>query len=700
MVQATSRKISEWPLVTQPSAVMYFPVTTASSADGSGGTTYRLKRQDLIGGVYDIREQGAVSGSVDSNGVALTTAALAARGVTNTAALQAQVNAASAAGGGVVWIPAGTWYFQHGLLDVNVVCQLNAVSKVKIQGAGVGATKLVLVNNADANFFNLTGAASYVTICDMEMDGNRANQTPNIVHGVRADAFSGLWLENLYIHDISHYGIGIEGFSQQYLFFSNIKLENLGGDGFDQKNKSDVNMFQCANNVTVTEFGLAGTTQAGWDCRGAWQIANLVVHFSSTTGSGVRFRNGETGTSAAGGFGGHRTHVTGLEVYGPGAVSSSTGIEAVARDCVVEGAYIRDVLFGVSASFDTPTGFGCSRSQFKGVTVENYGTAGFITSSGADDNDFENCTANGNAVGTYGFRIRSSRNRLLSPRALNNVTTDISLDTGATYTQIENPVLVGTGSPGAAVTGLDVAAADCKLIGGDITGHVTNISVSGVRFTAIGGTARSATTDNVLVAVGGDDATFIGFRARSAAAEGFQTRAARTTILGGESTSNSGNGFQSEATASDCQVLDTYFSGNTADFDDQGTSTQFRRPGLAGSLLNQAVASGGTSSNIDIPLLAGTTVLYRIEAVMEDSTGGTGLRCTQRTLVECVREGSGAPVINTAASEFTSGSGLTVNTSASANNLRVNVTKAASGTSCRMDIRVWEVRRMKTVVFS
>jgi len=696
MVQATSEKISEMTLATAPAAVMYFPVTVASAVGGSGGSSYRIKKQDLLGGVYDIREQGAIAGAAD------TTALTLARAVVNTAALQAQVIAASAAGGGLVWIPAGLWYFQHGLLDVNVVCQFNGLSKVKVQGAGVGATKLTLVNNADASFFNLTGASSYISICDMEMDGNRANQTAGIVHGVRGDAFSGLWLENLYIHDISHYGIGIEGFIQQYLFFSNIKLENLGGDGFDQKNKSDVNLFQVANNISVTNFGLSSGTQAGWDCRGAWQMTNYVCHFSSTDGSGFRIRNGETNTVAGGGYGGHRSHINGFEIYGPGAASSSTGVESVGRDVTFSNGYIRDVLFGVSCSYDIPTSQGGQRGVFNAVTCEAYGTAGFITSSGAVDNTFSDCTANGFnssnvATGTYGFRMRSTGCTIDSPRSFGNTSANISLDTGATNTHITQPRLTAAGTPGVPTTGLDVNATDVKCVGGDITGHTTNCSITAARFTAIGTTFRSATTDNVLVAVGGDDATFTDCNSRSATSEGYQTRAARTTIRGGQATSNGGLGFQSEASASDCVVDSVYMTGNAADFDDQGSNTVVTQRSLVAKTLNEAVASAGTSANIDVPLLSSTTYIFVVEAQMEDSASA---RRTIRTKVQAYRSGAGSAVVSAGTNEFTTGAGtLTINLSGSGNNMRVSVTNGGAN-NCRLDTRISEVFRQKTVEYS
>ncbi len=637
-------------------------------------------------------------------GVASTQAAAQSSGnalaLQNTAALQSVANAAN--GGALVRLPPGDFWFDKGSIDPNVVCQLNNINRVTFAGAGPGATRLHLVNGANSNFFNLTGASSYISFLDMELDGNRLNQDQTLgVSAVRGDAFSGLWMDRLYIHDIVHYGIGFEGFVQQFIFMNNIKLENLGGDGFDQKNRADADLYQCASNIEILNFGLnlAEVTQAGWDCRGAWQLKNFTVYFSRSDGSGIRFRQGNAAEPAVG-FGGHYSHLTNFEIVGPGPASTASGIECVARDVHVKSGRINGVLYGAQLPYDSGTSQGAERCTFDSVTAENYGTAGFITSDGSAGNTFTDCTANGNGVGAYGFRIRSADCTINTPRAFGNVTSDISLDTTALRTHITQPRLTGTGSPGAAVVGLDVNANDCKCVGGDISGHVTNASITAARFKAIGTTFRSATTDNVLVAAAATDAEFTSCTSTGAASEGLQVRGARTTWRGGEITSNGGLGVQTEASATDTLIVDPYMTGNAADFDDQGAGTVVTRSRLISSLVNQAVASGGTSSNIDVPVLSGTTVLYMVEAVMEDSTGGTGLRCTQRTRIEVTREGSGTPTITGSASEFAAGSGLTVNSSITGNSLRVNVTKAASGTSCRMDIRVFELRRMKTVVFT
>lgn len=652
----------------------------------SNGALYNAPAFALKGGSYDLLAYG---GLVTTKADAQSDSKRIAKA--NTAALQAAAQAASDAGAGVVTLPVGDIWFDHGLIDANVVCQVSGMSRVAFVGGGAGVTRLHIVDGAESNLFNLTGGSSYITIRDMEIDGNRAAQSLG-VSGIRGDAFSGVWLENLYIHDIYHYGIGFQGFVQQFIFMNNIKLENLGGDGFDQKNKADSDLFQTASNIHIINHGLnlAENTQAGWDCRGAWQLSNFVIHYTRSDGTGIRFRQGDAAEPDVG-FGGHRSHVSNIEIYGPGAASTATGIECVARDVTVTGGYVRDVLFGVGCYYDTLALQGAERCSFKGVTVENYGTAGFITSTGADGNDFENCTARGNGVGTYGFRVRSSGCRIINPRADGNTNTDISLDTAATFTEIQSPKLIGTSS-----LGISVAAADCTVNGGHISGHATNLSVSAARFTMTGGALRAATGDNVLVAVGGDDARFNGVSSRGAASEGFQTRAARTVVNGGESVGNGGLGFQSEATASDCQVLDLYLSGNAAEFDDQGVNTTIRRSAPVARSINEAVASAGTSANIDVPLISATTVTFVVQVNMEASGSA---RCTLRTRYQAYRSASGSVVVSAGTSEFSTGTGLTINASGSGNNFRVNVSNT-SGANVRLDTKIFEVFREKTVEFS
>lgn len=660
--------------------------TLTSAFDATGLRKYRIRFDPTyaLGVEYNIVSgYGAVAG----NGTTPVATA-------NTAALQAAINAANAAGGGRVVIPAGDFYFQHGLLDVNVVAQLNNVSNVEIVGFGRNVTRLHLINNADASFFNCTGSTSRVAIRHMALDGNRANQTPSIVHGIRTDSVSGLYLEDLYIHDISHYGIGVEGYVQEYLFFSNIEIRNTGGDGFDQKNKADANVFQIAHNITVTNFGLntLEPTQTGWDCRGAWQLSNIVIHFTANDGSGIRMRNGESGADPAlGGFGGHRSHVSNFEIYGPGTATLALGLEVVARDVHISNGYIRDVFYGAA-----PTGLDATsdskRSTISNVTVENFGSAAFITSANTGAFAFINCRA---ITGPTGFRARCAGTEFINCHAYGCTTAGISTDTAGTFCKIVNPTIVGVG--GASMVGMDLAAADAEISGGDVSACWRNASTSALRTKLIGTRLRTAIESGIVVAVGGDDCQLISVDAMSNGSRGVHTRAARTKVIGGSITGNS-TGFLTETSASEALVSkSTRFSGNTADYDDSGTNTEFERR-LIVSSLNEAVAASGTSANIDTALEASTTYLFLVEASMEDNAGSPA-RATIAANFLALRSGSGAPIVSAGTTEFSTGTGLTLNVSASSNNLRVSVTKSA-GTNSRIDTRIWLVRRCKTVEFS
>jgi hypothetical protein len=67
-----------------------------------------------------------------------------------------------------------------------------------------------------------------------------------------------------------------------------------------------------------------------------------------------------------------------------------------------------------------------------------------------------------------------------------------------------------------------------------------------------------------------------------------------------------------------------------------------------------------------------------------------------RGVVESIRSGSAAPTVSAITVTFLSGSGLTINVSASSNNLRVSCTNSL-GADCHMTIRIWEIESDITV---
>lgn len=507
------------------------------------------------------------SGIFDGNTVDLTSygakpsVATQEQGALNTKALQTAAQAANDAGGGKVYIPPGDWYFAAGKIDPNVVCQLDSLSRITFEGAGPGVTRLHLLSGANSNFFNMDGSASYITIRDMELDGNRAQQWLG-VSGIRSSNVSGLWLSNLYIHDIYHYGIGLEGYVQQYLFFDNLKIENVGGDGFDQKNKADANVHQHASNITVKNFGLNTAdevTQAGWDCRGAWQMSNYTCHFSASDGSAIRFRNGEFQEPDVG-FGGHYSHLTNFEIIGPGSSSTATGLEIVARDVRVSNGRVRDVLFGASPTFSA------QRSSCTDVTVERAGTA-FLASIGADHFSFNNCVSVSSSIA---FRVRAPNVNITSCEAFAYSSNGITTEQSGSGLNVVNSTF--SGSQGSSV-GVNITTADVTVIGGAAYNNVRGYVSSGPRSKFIAVRSTFNTDDGFTIGLGGDDCIIDDCTIGNNADEGITLRALRARVSNNIIFSNGGAGIDILNTASGTILHNNTFSLNAAAITDIGSGT-------------------------------------------------------------------------------------------------------------------------------
>lgn len=119
------------------------------------------------GGVYDVRLYGATGNDVTDD----------------TSAIQAAINAAHAAGGGVVFIAAGT-YMVSGTADKSDGA-IRLLDNVTLQGEGMGLTILKVIDN---NPYAITGVVRTpyneithdVAMYDLTIDGNRANNVNKI----------------------------------------------------------------------------------------------------------------------------------------------------------------------------------------------------------------------------------------------------------------------------------------------------------------------------------------------------------------------------------------------------------------------------------------------------------------------------------------------------------------------------------------
>lgn len=166
-------------------------------------------------GIYDIREFGAlVDGSTDDS-----------------AAIQAAIDAAELAGGGTVFFPSGT-----AVIGSTIIVGSNMTL------AGVGWSSVLLLADAadvdmirNENFSNIGTGDTNITIRDLKIDGNRANQTAGAdVHGIAFDADETerntyVNLLNLWVTSCEGHGIHPKG--TNYLTVQNVVSESNGVSG-------------------------------------------------------------------------------------------------------------------------------------------------------------------------------------------------------------------------------------------------------------------------------------------------------------------------------------------------------------------------------------------------------------------------------------------------------------------------------------
>lgn len=135
----------------------------------------------------------------------------------DTAEIQAAIDAAYAAGGGTVFLGAGT-YKVSGTSDKSDGA-LRLLDNVTLQGAGMGVT---IIKVQDGNLYNLTGIVRTpfnqithdVAMYDLTLDGNRANNTMKI------DGF--------------YTGVAPGSTRQDYnITVDRVEVKNCSGYGFD-----------------------------------------------------------------------------------------------------------------------------------------------------------------------------------------------------------------------------------------------------------------------------------------------------------------------------------------------------------------------------------------------------------------------------------------------------------------------------------
>jgi len=115
-------------------------------------------------------------------------------------AIQSAIDAAEAAGGGIVFFPASANpYLVSSTITVGDNITLKGasptLSEIKLQDSAANGAHVI--ENDDT-----TGGNSNIKIVDLGVDGNKANQTGgNTIQGIRMEAVTGLVVRNCHVHD-------------------------------------------------------------------------------------------------------------------------------------------------------------------------------------------------------------------------------------------------------------------------------------------------------------------------------------------------------------------------------------------------------------------------------------------------------------------------------------------------------------------
>lgn len=344
-------------------------------------------------------------------------------------AIQAAIDAANAAGGGVVYIPAGTYLVSNASAGNGGIHLTSSYANVTLRGAGIGATIIKLADGADNQVVSFVDTTN-CTIEDMTLDGNRANAAGVTRHCLRTYGTKNKH-RRLELKNAGSYGIGTTQTGSSYdCLYEDLDIHDVGDDGLDFKNNEDDNYGNIVRRVVVRDYNLnAVNGKAGIDIRGPVQLSDIYIEVPSSDDScGIRFRQGEL--LATNGFGGHRSTLDNFRIIGAtGSAGTTIGIYSVARDVKISNGYVHGCRTGYQIEAEdnsltcvTAKGFvdfGIRTTQDGGETRK--GDRLMMTAAHAVDGDGDGfrietdgvsmscCAANGNAG--YGLTVESTATR-------------------------------------------------------------------------------------------------------------------------------------------------------------------------------------------------------------------------------------------------------------------------------------------------
>jgi len=345
------------------------------------------------------------------------------------AAIQAAIDDAEAAGGGVVYLPKGTYLLATQHPTISGTCLNVDGDDVTITGDGRGVTIIKAGTGVNATVINYINVSN-CQVTNLEINANWPNNAAG--HGLRSGGdMKYCSFKDLYIHDVPSYGIGLQYGTITGMVIDSVWIERTGSDGIDIKNKNHDSRENKMSNITVREAGFNTTlsTQACIDLRGVWHLVNIdcsQFYNDGTNGrcsTGIRFRTGEV--TDVSGTGAHYSSLANFRVVG-GSEADTIGVDAGAYQCQISNGVVNDCGIGYQV--------GAVENTITGCLALGCGTDGFVFNEGSDRSIAGNCIARGN--GDSGFRVLADYIIIDSVVARSNSIRGLNIRSTANHTSI------------------------------------------------------------------------------------------------------------------------------------------------------------------------------------------------------------------------------------------------------------------------
>lgn len=344
----------------------------------------------------------------------------------DTTAVQNAINAVSALGGGFVYFPRGTY----------LLGALTLPNRVVLKGASVTATTLKVKNGLNAHFIKSVGfdalqaatnkwlhnadsMPTYLGVTDLQIDGNKANQTAG--DGIRIYG-KGLILGPLLVRDCYGNGIYTEGgdIAGQTDWYDlpegiggHVQIRNCGGHGWHFRGPHD----HIQNTLTINQCGGDGLRMES--SAGAYNgVCDIgFLHIYANTGYGVystaafkcKHLISESNYKEGLYLAGSHIHIGMLELYGDCRTSGSYEcvIASGASNLIINSANIRNFnavgIGGIQIAAD-----GCT---IRNVRIDGSNIAsqaiGIEVLAGADYNVIEATISGFTGTGGIGLKTNS-----------------------------------------------------------------------------------------------------------------------------------------------------------------------------------------------------------------------------------------------------------------------------------------------------